>query len=329
MVKCAPGRRLKNPPRTKLASSNFVIALNHEGRFSPGAMKLFFSAHFLIGGLAALFSASSGGLYAGPASEFSPDKSGYHLFNPTPRAFMREMSTDRPDQTESPYTVDAGHVQVEMDFVNFTSDRHSPDGVRTETWNVAPVNLKIGLHNRVDLQVIFDNYLDVRTRESGVTGRASGFGDITARLKINLWGNDGGPTALAIMPFVKLPLDASNLRNGRTEGGIIVPLAVALPGGWGMGLMTEVDFVSDGDDGHDIEWLNSITFSRDLTTQLAFYVELVAVVGTAPGFDWQAQADTGLTFAVSDNVQLDCGCNFGLTRPAPDFQPFAGLTVRF
>ena len=43
------------------------------------------------------------------------DKSIYTLFHPTPREWMREMSTDRPDQTESPNTVDAGHFQVELD----------------------------------------------------------------------------------------------------------------------------------------------------------------------------------------------------------------------
>lgn len=37
-----------------------------------------------------------------------PDKRNYTLFNPTPTAQMREMSTDHPDKTESPYTVDAG-----------------------------------------------------------------------------------------------------------------------------------------------------------------------------------------------------------------------------
>jgi hypothetical protein len=36
---------------------------------------------------------------------------------------MREMSTDRPDLTESAYTVDAGHFQVEMDVVRYTYDR--------------------------------------------------------------------------------------------------------------------------------------------------------------------------------------------------------------
>lgn len=51
-------------------------------------------------------------LLAGPQErEAAPDKSGYHLFNPTPTALMREMSTDRPDQTESAYTADAGHFQ--------------------------------------------------------------------------------------------------------------------------------------------------------------------------------------------------------------------------
>jgi hypothetical protein len=265
---------------------------------------------------------------AGPTpSEAAPDKSHYHLFNPTPRAEMRELNTDRPDQTESPYTVDAGHFQVELDFFKFTYDRHSSDGVRTKSWNLAPINLKAGLSNNVDLQIVLDNYIHERT--TNPASRASGFGDITARLKINFWGNDGGATAFGIMPFVKLPLESSSLRNGRTEGGVILPLAVALPGGWGMGVMTEVDFVSDDDGGHDAEWVNSITLSHDLVGHLGGYVEFFSVVGNAPGFDWQGQVDVGLTYGLTENVQLDCGCNFGITESAPDLQPFAGFSWRF
>lgn len=268
---------------------------------------------------------------AGPLDVPSaPDKTRHHLFHPTPRALLRELSTDRPDQTESAYTVDAGHVQIEMDLVNFIYDRSSPDGTHTEVWNIAPVNLKIGLLNNVDLQIVLDNAVKVRTRDAASAARsASGFGDITGRLKINLWGNDGGPTALAVMPYVKLPLSESNLRNGETEGGLIVPFAVGLPGGWGLGLMTEVDFVSDGGGGHGTEWLNSVTVSRDFTGRLGGYLEFVAVTGTAPGFDWQGQLDVGFTFAVGDDVQLDLGCNFGVTESAPDYQPFLGLTIRF
>src|SRR6267143_1757097 len=60
-----------------------------------------------------------------------PDKSGYTLFNPAPRELRREMSTDRPDKTESPYTVDAGHFQAEADILSYTYDRHNP--ARTDT----------------------------------------------------------------------------------------------------------------------------------------------------------------------------------------------------
>jgi hypothetical protein len=267
----------------------------------------------------------------GPAVLAAPfetsDKSRFHLFHPTPRGLMREMTTDRPDQTESPYTVDAGHFQMEMDFFKFTYEHQSPDVGWTETWNIAPVNLKVGLLNNVDLQMVLDDYIHERTAAPG--NNNSGFGNITARLKINLWGNDGGSTAFGIMPYVKLPLDSSSLRNGRTEGGIILPLGVGLPGGWNLGLMTEVDFVSDDAGGDETEWVNSITFSHDLLGQFAGYAEFFSVVGTARDFDWQGQIDVGFTCAVAEDVQFDFGCNFGFTESAPDFQPFAGFSVRF
>jgi hypothetical protein len=271
-------------------------------------------------------------LWAGPSvGNRTPDKSGYHLFNPTPRDQIRELTTDRPDQTESPHPVDAGHFQVELDFFKLTYDRHSPDGVHTEAWNLAPVNLKVGLLNNVDLQIVLDDYVNVRTRDpiARTTARVSGFGDITTRLKINLWGNDGGPTAFGLMPFVKLPLDSSSLRNGKTEGGLIVPLAVALPAGWNMGLMTEVDFVSDDAGGYDTEWVNSVTLSHKIVGSLDGYVEFFTVTGNAPGFDWQGQVDVGVTYGLTDNIQLDCGCNFGVTKSAPDYEPFAGFSIRF
>jgi hypothetical protein len=274
------------------------------------------------------------GLFAAEPAAPAPDKTQYHLFKPTPRALMREMSTDRPDQTESAYTVDAGHFQLEMDFVNATFDRDRSGGgdVRTTAWGVAPLNLKLGLLNNVDVQFVLDTYVQSRVedRVAGTVAKASGFGDLQTRLKINLWGNDGGTTALAIMPYAKWPLPASSLRNGRIEGGVILPLAVELPRGWGMGLMTEFDFVRNAaNSGYDTEFLNSITFSHDIVGQLGGYVEFVGVTGTAPGFKWQGQADLGFTYAVTGDIQLDLGCNFGLTKSAPDFNPFVGLSFRF
>ena len=56
-----------------------------------------------------------------PANADPPptDKSQYSLFNPTPRELWRPLSADRPDFTESPFTVDAGALQLELSFVDY------------------------------------------------------------------------------------------------------------------------------------------------------------------------------------------------------------------
>jgi hypothetical protein len=241
---------------------------------------------------------------------------------------MRELSTDRPDQTESPYTVDAGHWQIEFDFATYTYDHEA--GVRTNTLNIAPVNVKLGLTNTTDLQVIYDSYTRERIRAAGVTTTTRDWGDLTVRLKHNLWGNDGGDTALAVMPFVKIPLKTGDTGNDLVEGGVIIPLAVNLPAGWGLGLMTEIDWLADatGNDRH-FEWVNTITFSHDITRRLGGYVEFVSVHSEESGTGWAAQVAAGFTYAISTDIQLDGGCNVGVTRAAPDVQPFIGLTLRY
>ena len=283
--------------------------------------------------VAALAGVLAGTIIHGHAAEPAPDKSRCHLFKPTPRAWLREMSTDRPDQTESPYTVDAGHFQLEMDFVNATFDRERSGGgeVRTKVWGVAPLNLKLGLLNTVDLQFELDPYVHSRVADNvaNTVGQASGLGDLQTRLKINLWGNDGGQTAFAVMPFVKWPLSSSSLRNGRTEGGAIFVLGCELPAGWGSAVMSEYDFVSNGVGGYDAEYFHTITFSHDLIGKLGGYMELAARVTPESGGQWQGQVDVGLTYALNKNTQFDLGCNFGVTKSAPDFHPFLGLSWRF
>src|SRR5262245_45293811 len=147
--------------------------------------------------------------FACVAAESAPDKSGYTLFNRTPEAQLRELSTDRPDLTESPYSVDAGWWQVEMDIAAFTRTRDTLDGAdaKSTSLSVANVNIKVGLTNNIDLQTVMSTYTWERDNDriAGTREKISGFGDLVSRLKINLWGNDGGKTAGAIMPFIKWP----------------------------------------------------------------------------------------------------------------------------
>jgi hypothetical protein len=270
----------------------------------------------------------------GPAAAPAPDKSAYSLFNPTPAAVLREMATDRPDQTESPYTVDAGHLQVEMDLFAHTRDHDTADGANrvTRGYAFAASNLKIGLLNRVDLQLMLDTFVRVETddRASGQRERRSGFGDVTTRLKLNLWGNDGGQTALALMPYVKAPTGGRRLSNGTVEGGLIVPLGVELPGGWSMGLMSELDVMLDADGaGHHPEFIHTVTFGHDIVGGLAGYVEFFSLISSDREAPWIGMVDCGLTWSLTANVRVDAGVNLGVTRSADDVNPFVGLSFRY
>jgi hypothetical protein len=262
------------------------------------------------------------------------DKSRFHLFNPTPRELLREMSTDRPDKTESPYTVDAGHFQLETDLLSYTYDRDKSGGgnIRTDAYAVAPINLKLGLLNNVDLQLVLDAYTHVRVKDAvaGTVETRSGFGDATTRLKVNFWGNDGGPTAFAMMPFVKFPSNQDGLGNNAVEGGVIFPLGVELPKGWGMGLMTEFDFLrNDADSGYHTAFINTVTFGHDIYGKLAGYCEFFSEVSTEHDSRWVGTVDLGLTYGLTDDIQLDTGVNIGVTKSADDFNPFVGLSWRF
>jgi hypothetical protein len=255
------------------------------------------------------------------------DKESYTLFNPTPREEMREMSTDRPDKTESPYTVDAGHFQIESDLVNWTHDREN--GTALDALTIGAFNLKAGLTHNLDVQMVVEPYHYERTRTRGKRDTDDGFGDLTLRAKLNLWGNDGGRTAFGIMPFVTLPTASGDFGVDRTEGGIILPLSIELAEGWGLGLMTEVDFVSEDGGGHTTHLINSITVSHDLTDKLGMYLEFFSEIPTEDTDEWEGTVDVGFTFALTENVQLDAGANFGVTDAADDINPFLGITVRF
>lgn len=263
-------------------------------------------------------------------TETHKDKSGYTLFNPTPEDSMRELSTDRPDQTESPFTVDAGHVQLEMDFATFTQDRS--DGVRTRTWNIAPFNVRIGLLNNLELSLVFDSYLHQRTedRPNRLTTSQSGIGDFTARVKLNLWGNDGGKTAFALLPFIKFPTNTAGLGNRAVEGGLILPFSMELPAGFGVSVETGASFVQNQDNrAYHAEVVNSISIDHKLVGKLSAYVEFFSNISAERHAPWVGAFDAGIELEVSENIQLDCGCNIGVSKGADDVNPFVGLSVRF
>src|SRR5262245_21227514 len=158
-----------------------------------------------------------------------------------PPGALRELTTDRPDTTESPYTVDAGHLQLEMDVASYTRNRL--DGVRTTEWVLAPFNLRYGVATNLEVGMFVIPHVRI-TEEArdGSKTRIRGVGDTTLRGKFNFWGNDGGKTAFGVMADLKLPTAADGLGNDKVEGALTFPVAYEIGGGWDGAAMTSVEF---------------------------------------------------------------------------------------
>lgn len=252
----------------------------------------------------------------------------YNLFEPKPDDLLRELSTDRPDTTESPYTVDAGHYQVEWEMLSLGRDK--TDGVRTET-ATSSINLKAGLTDAIDVQLVLEPYTHVRTSAAGDSDVSDGFNDTELRLKINAWGNDAGDTAFAIMPFVRFPTHSSVFgADGKMEGGLILPLAFKLPGDWDAAAMLEFDAVrNEENDGYAMEALQSITFGHAIHGELGGFFEFVNIENNEGGIANEAYFNAGLVYAVGNSGQLDAGFNAGLSDAAEDARYFVGLSWRY
>ena len=238
---------------------------------------------------------------------------------------LRELTTDRPDATESPFTVDAGRVQLEMDAASFTRNRL--DGVRTTEWVLAPFNVRLGLTPEFEIGVFVTPHVHVTERlRNGPKTTTRGLGDTTLRAKFNFRGNDGGDTVLGLIADMKLPTASRGLGNDKVEYALALPVAFEVGAGWEGAAMTSVGMNHLGPRGYQPVWSNTITFARDLAPDLGGFLELTSAVGDGRHV---ATFNCGLTRALGPGTQLDVGAYIGISRTAPDLTLFVGVSRKF
>ncbi|WP_303310146.1 transporter [Hymenobacter sp. BT730] len=279
----------------------------------------------LLAGLAAAPLASAQSFPEKPtADSLHVLKRGYTLTQPTPENLLRPLSTDRPDATESPYSVDAGHFQFETDLVRF--NRLREDGqLQKQEIALNHINLKLGISRTTDVQAVVETYTWQKTKNQDGVQRQHGFGDLTLRLKRNLWGNEGGLTSFALMPFVKLP--TGSVGSGKVEGGLVTPFAWQLPADWNLGAQLKATLTHDEETEQGfLELAPSLTASHKIYRELAGFAEVASAWDTRNSH-WMSTFDTGVTLGLSDNLQLDAGAYLPLTD-GTEASWFLGVSFR-
>lgn len=265
---------------------------------------------------------------------------------------MRDFVTDRPDKTVNPVTVDAGHIQLEIDMFSVTFDRRIPPSRDPVTrpidsgtggftrsqpatagakddYLVALTNLRIGLLNNLDLHLLIRPLQWLRA--DGLTrSTAFGIGDSRVLLKYNLWGNEGGKTAAGLTFYGDVPTGGEGLSTRAYEGGATFAWLSRAPKKTLIGFEVGGEMRRDaGRPGRHLEIPASVSFSRGFSKRLSGKIELASVVAVQRPVIWYSVVALALLLSVGPNTQLDAGINLGLSASANDFNPFLGVSQRF
>jgi outer membrane putative beta-barrel porin/alpha-amylase len=238
------------------------------------------------------------------------------------------ICADRPGKATSACTVSQGHWQIETGFADWSIQKSA--GERDTSLAIGETTIKYGLTGASDIELDVTPWERASSRGRGFHDSASGFGDVNLIYKQRLTAADA-PVQVVAMPLVKIPTAERALGNGKWEGGLLLPIAYAIPKSpFSIGLTPEVDWGANADGrGHHAAMAQVASLAWQATDKLNLSAEIWGQWDWDPsGTTREASADAAAAYLFSKDVQLDAGANFGLNRETPDVELYGGLSVR-
>jgi hypothetical protein len=256
------------------------------------------------------------------ANDSSRPAENYDLFHPVPQSALTPMVTDRPGQTNGPFTVAPGHLQIETGVISYTYD-HGSKLNRADFFSQS--EFRIGLIPDGEIDLVLNPFS--WQRQAGAS--ASGFGDTTLQGKWTVWADASGNAGFGLIPFITFSTAQHGLGNGRAQGGVFFPFETPLPADFSLGFMPGAFAARNPMGGYHAQIVASVSVSHGLVGELSAFVEFASSIDPHHASEWVGTVDFGLIYLITPDLQLDAGMNVGVTHAAPDVNPFLGLSVRF
>lgn len=229
------------------------------------------------------------------------------------------LSTDRPDFTEAVDAVGAGRLQIESGYT-FTRERS------TDTHGFPETLVRFGVLDRVELRFEWAgwNWIDA----GGPGARDDGHNDISIGAKVAVLEQDGLIPALSVIARTSIPTGEPGIGadDFEPEGKLVwaydVTEGLSLSGNLNLALPVS-------DRGRYFEPAASVSLAFDLTDMIGAYVEYFGFYPVDRGGPARHSVNTGLTFLLTPDLQLDLRIGAGLSDAADDLFAGAGISVRF
>lgn len=232
------------------------------------------------------------------------------------------IRADRPDTTQSPYTVPEGMFQLEHSLVSVAFEHEEGEPV---TRVVAGGFLaKAGLTPFLDFEVGWDGYAIVVAHEH----TAHGAGDPLLRVKWNIVGHDGGAVALAVLPYVFAPAGDDEIGRPNWSGGLIVPFSAQLSHAFHLGAMVEGSISGDENAHVHSAVVASLALGIHVAGPWELFFEFVSELELGDHVEWIPETNVGTAFTIGSDVRIDAGFDVAYHSEGVAYEPFLGLSWR-
>ncbi len=227
-----------------------------------------------------------------------------------------EISTDRPDYTESTDTVGRGIGQFEGG-VEWTSQAPS------HTLRVPNALLRIGIAGRVELRLASDGFVRESVLVNGTREPNSGGADLAVGAKVALTGEKRLMPALSVIGALSFPVGSERFSSGGYDPFFKVCWSKSLPKAFDAGGNVVVQMATAGP-GTSVEQTVSLSVGHKLFGGVRGFWEVYRM---AP-HEAQTIADTGLSKVLGKNVEIDVSVGHTLLAQRSSWFIGAGFAIR-
>jgi hypothetical protein len=227
-------------------------------------------------------------------------------------------SFDRPGIAFATGTLPKGAFAWEQGLPDF--ERDDSGGVRSTTYS-ANTNLRLGLSDRVELQLATSPFHYLREHDSDGRRSRHGAGDTGLALKISL-PSSHDKFSWAVLGAVTAASGDRDFSNGATQ----YSLGTTLGYDFSDAVSGALYFNLDRSDGADT-WSWSPSLSYAISDRVGAYVE--AGWSHTDHQPTTSVAGVGVTFMATPKIQLDASLDAGLDRDSPDLQGGVGVAFYF
>jgi hypothetical protein len=232
------------------------------------------------------------------------------------------LTSDRPDFTESTTTMKRGEVQLE----GGDTFEHV-ESVKTNT--IGELLLRIGLGSRAELRIEPGSYTTITSPD----GDASGWVDAAIGTKLRLYQpRDEERSIVPAVSFIVLttvPTGSADFRQTKLQPEAKLASEWTLSDRIGVATNVNVSRPRDDENGRYTVFEGSVSFGFELTPRLGAYTEVFGFAPQLAGVGRSAYGNTGLTFGLTPDYQLDLRAGMGFNGAHPDYFVGAGLVHRW